>query len=90
MKKQSKIITLVCSVLMLALCFAAFAVFAAASDAVYTADTDYTPVQMWSDGYSSAKTAIGEDLSSYLTYLHDLGGNNALAIAPGIEGNAGK
>ena len=90
MKKQSKIITLVCSVLMLALCFAAFAVFSTASDAVYTADTDYTPVQMWSDGYSSVKTAIGEDLSSYLTYLHDLGGNNALAIAPGIEGNAGK
>lgn len=90
MKKQSKIITLVCSVLMLALCFAAFAVFAAASDAVYTADTDYTPVQMWSDGYSSPKNLSSSgDMSSYLSYLHDLGDNKALAIAPGIDGKAG-
>lgn len=90
MKRRSKILAFVCAALMLALCFAAFCLFAAADETAYTPDTDYTPIQMWSDGYSSVKgvTSSG-NMSSYLTYLHDLGGNKALAIAPGIEGKAG-
>ncbi|MBQ3015577.1 MAG: hypothetical protein IJD79_02220 [Clostridia bacterium] len=93
MKRKSKIISVICATLLIALGLTmALTCFADGNDsASYTPDTDYTPVQMWSDGYSSAKgvTSSG-NLSSYLTYLHDLGdGNKALAIAPGIEGVAG-
>ena len=60
-----------------------------ADGASYAADDDYTPVQMWSNGYSSVGSVTSSgDMSSYLTYLHDLGGNTAMAIAPGIEGTA--
>ena len=87
MKNRVKFFALAC-ILMLTISVATVFVSYGA-DAEYTADTDYSPVSMQTDSFNAAKTMVTSgSKTTYLTYLHDLGGNTALAIAPGINGTA--